>query len=117
MKAILKALGLLVILLIAAIAYVEASSLNQKQTHVTNNSPVNQASTQPIEMSTPSPSPTPKPTLCISDVKLSGWTSDSPDSVLEIESPVNNSVYTTSTITLTIHAKAQSHIILIDVSM
>ena len=42
MKTILKALGLLAILLIATFTYVEASSLNQKATHVTNNSPVNQ---------------------------------------------------------------------------
>ena len=122
MKIILKALGLLAILLVATIAYVEVSSLNQKQTHITNNSLVNQASPpQPTETSTPDPSPSPppapKPTLCISDVKLSDWTSDRPNSVVVIDSPVNNSVYTNSTLTLTIHAKAQSHIILIDVFM
>ena len=118
MKVILKALWLLAILLVATISFLEAYSLDQRQTEATiADFTGNQTTPQATETPKSTPSPTPKPVLSISDIKLSQWTSNSQDSVVIIDSPASNGVYASSAITLTIHAKAQSQIILIDVSM
>lgn len=132
MRAIFEALVLLAIISVATISCAIAYSENQAQTYPANSTAIDNnkssilndtiAVLQPTEdeptiSPSQNPSPTHLPIPNISDIKLSQWTSDSDKSLVIIDSPAKNSVYTSSTITLTVHASAQEHIILIGVDL
>ena len=133
MRVIFETLVLLAIVSVATISCAIAFSVNQVQTAVSdskiaidnndtsipNNNIATPQSTEDEPTTTPSPSisPTYTPTPNVSNIKLSQWTSNSDKSLVVIDSPIKNSVYSSSTITLIVHASAREHIILIGVDL
>ncbi len=121
MKIVVAALLLVALFTSAATVayYVSVNNGYQQKNTVATVAPT--PTTTPVHFPTASPVPTivPAPPPNLININISTWngSSDSNESLVIIDSPTNNAVYSTHSLTLTVHAGAPSWSYMIDLSL